>query len=176
MPFTLLCSALLGGTTAAADSSAQQADWTSFLPMILIYVAFFVLIYFIAIRPSRKREKEAQQMQNAITKGDWVLLNDGMYGKVVDTVNDCLMVELGTARSVVVPVRRDQVIGKQEPNLTAKKIEEVEAAPTDDLVGDDIKPDELDAYDKYLLEKGAKKGKKEKKAKKDANVDFPEKQ
>ena len=50
-------------------------------------------------------------MQNSISIGNWVLLSNGMYGKVVNIVNDCLMVEFGTNKSVIIPVRRDQIPG-----------------------------------------------------------------
>ena len=36
--------------------------------------------------------------------GDWVLLNSGMYGKVVNIVNECLIVEFGTNKSIMIPV------------------------------------------------------------------------
>ena len=97
-------------------------------------------------------------MQNAIQNGDWVLLNNGMYGKVVNMVNDCLIVEFGTNKSVMVPVLRSQIVGKQEPNLTEKTVEEKAVEPKNDIVGDDLAEDDLDAYDKKILEKGQKKG------------------
>lgn len=98
-------------------------------------------------------------MQNAIVNGDWVLLNNGMYGKVVNVVNDNLMVEFGTNRSIIIPVRRDQVLAKEEPDLTQKTYEEVEKAPEDAVIGEDLAEDQLDSYDQYILEKGDKKKK-----------------
>ncbi|MFR5072221.1 MAG: hypothetical protein ACLTDS_08855 [Bianqueaceae bacterium] len=83
-----------------------------------------------------------------------------MYGKVVNVVNECLMVEFGTNRSIIIPVRRDQILSAQEPDLTQKKIEDVEPEPQDDLVGGDLEEDGLDDYDKYLLEEADKKSSK----------------
>ena len=51
------------------------------------------------IRPHRKRQKETEAMQSNVKIGDWVLLNSGMYGKVVNIVNECLIVEFGTNKS-----------------------------------------------------------------------------
>lgn len=142
-------------------SAAEQqgGGLESMLPLLLIYAAFFVVIYFVAIRPSRKRDKETQKMQQNLANGDWVLLNNGMYGKIVKVVNENLMVEFGTNKSIIIPVRRDQIAGAVEPDLTEKKIEAVEKAPEDAVVGDDLAEDQLDTYDKYMLEKGKKKGK-----------------
>ena len=144
----------------STDAAATGSGSGCLFGMLAIYAVFIVILYFILIRPQRKRQKQTTAMQNAITNGDWVLLNDGMYGKVVNVVNECLMVEFGTNRSIIIPVRRDQILSAQEPDLTQKKIEDVEPEPQDDLVGDDLEEDGLDDYDKYLLEEADKKSNK----------------
>ncbi|MBQ7064308.1 MAG: preprotein translocase subunit YajC [Firmicutes bacterium] len=143
----------------AAAGAEGAGGLTSMLPLLGIYAAFFVILYFVLIRPQRKQQKETAKMQNAITNGDWVLLSNGMYGKVVNIINDNLMVEFGTNRSIIIPVRRDQILAAQEPDLTQKTVEEVEKAPEDAIVGNDLAEDQLDAYDQYILEKGNKKNK-----------------
>ena len=67
---------------------------------------------------------------------------------------------VGTPANILEGVRRDQVLSKEEPDLTQKSIEEVEKAPEDAVIGDDLAEDQLDAYDQYMLEQGEKKGKK----------------
>ncbi len=49
---------------------------------ILFLVGLFVLFYFIAIRPQRKRQKEHQQMVASLSKGDEVVTSSGILGKV----------------------------------------------------------------------------------------------
>ena len=143
---------LLSGETASGSGSL--------LPMLAVYAIFIVVLYFIMIRPQRQRQKKTDAMQNSITSGDWVLLNNGMYGKVVNVVNDCLMVEFGTNKSVIIPVRRDQIMATTEPDLTQKTIDESAIEPKDDLVQEDLEEDGLDDYDKYLIEMEEKKGRK----------------
>ncbi len=142
--------------SGAASGGGSGGLWS----MLAIYAVFILVLYFVMMRPQKKRQKQTAQMQNAITNGDWVLLSDGMYGKVVNCVNDCLMVEFGMNKSVIVPVRRDQIVASGEPDLTQKTVDESAAEPKDDLVGDDLKEDGLDDYDKYLIEKAEKKGQK----------------
>lgn len=144
----------------STDAAATGNGPGGLFGMLAIYAVFIVILYFILIRPQRKRQKQTTAMQNAITNGDWVLLNDGMYGKVVNVVNECLMVEFGSNRSIIIPVRRDQILSVQEPDLTQKKIEDVEPEPQDDLVSGDLEEDSLDDYDKYLLEEADKKSSK----------------
>ncbi len=132
----------------------------SMLPMLAVYAVFILVLYFIMIRPQRRRQKQTDQMQNSIGIGDWVLLSNGMYGKVVNVINDCLMVEFGTNKSVIIPVRRDQILASVEPDLTQKTVDESAVEPKDALVGEDLEEDGLDDYDKYLIEQEEKRNKK----------------
>ncbi|MEJ2531567.1 MAG: preprotein translocase subunit YajC [Halioglobus sp.] len=49
---------------------------------ILFLVGLFVLFYFIAIRPQRKRQKEHAQMVAALNKGDEVVTTSGILGRI----------------------------------------------------------------------------------------------
>ena len=70
------------------------------------------------------------------------------------------MVEFGTNKSVIIPVRRDQILATTEPDLTQKTVDESAVEPKDDLVQEDLEEDGLDDYDKYLIEMEEKKGRK----------------
>jgi preprotein translocase subunit YajC len=49
---------------------------------IFFLVGLFVLFYFIAIRPQRKRQKEHTEMVAALNKGDEVVTTSGILGKI----------------------------------------------------------------------------------------------
>lgn len=88
---------------------------------------FFGVMWFLIIRPQRKREKEVATMQDSIKVGQYVLLNSGVYGKVVDIINDVFIVEFGLNKGVRIPVKKVAVAAIQEPNLAVgKKAEETE--------------------------------------------------
>lgn len=57
------------------------------LPLILM----FVLFYFLLIRPQQKRQREIQQMQNELKKGDKIITIGGLHG-VVDSVDESTIV------------------------------------------------------------------------------------
>ena len=71
----------------------------SLLPMILIFVVF----YFLLIRPQQKRQKEHREMVANIGKGDEVLTNGGLLGKVTKVGEAYVSVEL--AEGVTVKLR-----------------------------------------------------------------------
>jgi preprotein translocase subunit YajC len=49
---------------------------------IFFLVGLFVLFYFIAIRPQRKRQKEHQELVSNLAKGDEIVTTSGILGRV----------------------------------------------------------------------------------------------
>jgi len=84
----------------------------AFLPLILIFIVF----YFLMIRPQQKRAKEHKAMLEAVRRGDNIVTNGGIIGKVTKVEDTEVSVEI--AKEVVVKVRREmiaQVTSKTEP-------------------------------------------------------------
>lgn len=67
-------------SSAFAQSAAGGPDsgLLSFLPLILM----FGVLYFLAIRPQMKRQKEHKAMVEALQKGDEVIASGGLLGKI----------------------------------------------------------------------------------------------
>ncbi|SEO25652.1 protein translocase subunit yajC [Salinihabitans flavidus] len=84
-----------------------------FLPLILI----FAIMYFLLIRPQQKKVKEHQAMVNALRRGDTVVTQGGLIGKVVKVKEDNeLEVEIAEGVKVrVVQATIAQVLSKTEP-------------------------------------------------------------
>lgn len=84
-----------------------------FLPLILI----FAIMYFLLIRPQQKKVKEHQAMVAALRRGDQVITQGGLIGKVVK-VKDDNEVEVELAENVKVRVVKSTiatVMSKTEP-------------------------------------------------------------
>jgi preprotein translocase subunit YajC len=84
-----------------------------FLPLILI----FAIMYFLLIRPQQKKVKEHQAMVAALRRGDQVITQGGLIGKVVK-VKDDNEVEVELAENVKVRVVKStiaNVLSKTEP-------------------------------------------------------------
>ncbi len=103
-------------------ASAQTTGSSGgFVGMIIYLVVFVFLMWLIAVRPQKKKEKEIAEMQNSIKIGDEVLLQSGAYGKVVDVINDVLIIEFGLNKAVRIPVKKVAVAAIQSPNLSRSK-------------------------------------------------------
>lgn len=84
-----------------------------FVPLLLI----FAIMYFLLIRPQQKKVKEHQAMVSALRRGDQVVTQGGLIGKV-SKVKDDNEVEVEVAEGVKVRVVKStiaQVISKTEP-------------------------------------------------------------
>lgn len=98
---------------------------------------FFVIMYFFIIRPQKKRDKQVADMQSSIKVGDEVVLTTGIYGKVVDIINDLFIIELGLNKSVRIPVKKAAVAAVAAPNLSIAKVSEPVVVEDDDEYEDD---------------------------------------
>ena len=74
---------------------AQGNSWTT----IALMAALFGVMYFVMIRPQKKKQKEEQQMRDAIQIGDEITTIGGICGRVVTVKEDSLVIETGADRT-----------------------------------------------------------------------------
>lgn len=73
----------------AAAPAAQQSPFVSFIPFVLI----FLVMYFLMIRPQKKRMQEEQNFLNKLTHGDEVYTKSGILGKVTAIAEKVVTIE-----------------------------------------------------------------------------------
>lgn len=89
--FNYLTILMLGG--------AANGNTKSMVPTILLMVALFAVMYFLMIRPQRKKQKEDQEMRDSIQIGDEVTTIGGICGRVVTVKEDALVIETGSDKT-----------------------------------------------------------------------------
>lgn len=97
----------------AQAAGGAMGAFTSFVPLILI----FAIMYLLLIRPQQKKLKEHKAMVEALRRGDQVLTQGGIVGKVVKVADDGI-IEVEIADGVKVKVIKHtiaQVMSKTEP-------------------------------------------------------------
>jgi preprotein translocase subunit YajC len=82
-------------------------DGSQGLMGLLPLVAMFAIFYFLLIRPQQKRSKEHKSMLEALKKGDEVVTQGGMLGRVTAITEDVVTVEV--AQDVKVRVQRSAI-------------------------------------------------------------------
>ena len=83
---------------ALAQQGGEGAGWTALIFPILLIVIF----YFLLIRPQQKRAKEHRKMVEALDKGDEVVTQGGLLGRITDLDESFITVELNESNRVKV--------------------------------------------------------------------------
>jgi len=104
---------------AYAQAAGAAADPTGgimgFLPIILM----FVVLWFLMIRPQMKRAKEHKAMVEALAKGDEVVTQGGVAGRIVKVGDNFVSVEV--APNVEITIQR-QAVSTVLPKGTLKAL------------------------------------------------------
>ncbi|MBS0308888.1 MAG: preprotein translocase subunit YajC [Proteobacteria bacterium] len=90
-------------SNAYAQGAAAPSGPEGFLgsPMIF-FILMFVVMYFFMIRPQMKRQKEQNAMMGALAKGDEVVTNGGMLGKVTKVSDAYVTLDVANGTEVIV--------------------------------------------------------------------------
>ena len=69
----------------------QSNALVTFIPLL----AVFVIFYFFMIRPQMKKQKEMTNYRNSLKKGDKVVTNGGIYGRILEVKDNFVMMDAG---------------------------------------------------------------------------------
>jgi len=103
-------------TSAYAQSAAGGG---SLLDLIFPLVMVFAIMYFMILRPQQKRQKEHKAMLEAVRRGDTVVTQGGLIGKVAKVDGDELEVDLG--KDMRVSVVKSMIISVRSKSEPVKK-------------------------------------------------------
>ena len=93
---------LISPAHAAGEAAATPGLMDFAFPVVLL-----VLFYFMLIRPQSKKAKEHRAMQADISKGDEVVTDGGLMGKITKVGDNAISVQL--ADNLEVKVRRESI-------------------------------------------------------------------
>lgn len=100
----------------SAPTAAPQQDGTT---MMIMMVGMFAFMYFMIIRPQRKRQKEQEALMGSLNKGDEVVLTSGLLGTIIRVEGDYLV--LNTGNNIELKFQR-QAVHAVLPKGTIKAI------------------------------------------------------
>ena len=103
--------AMAEGTSAGLEGGGAE--------QLFIMVAIFAVFYFLLIRPQTKRAKEHRKMVSELGKGDEVITNGGVYGKLTKISDDHVEVEIADNTTVLL---QRQAIASILPKGTIKNL------------------------------------------------------
>jgi preprotein translocase subunit YajC len=101
------------GAPAGGAGGGEPSAFASFIPLILMFAVF----YFLLIRPQQKRAKEHKAMIAALKRGDEVVTAGGLFGRITETADDHVLVDLGN--NMVVKVARSSISAASAKSASA---------------------------------------------------------
>lgn len=93
-----------------SDAYAQQAGAGPVgggLELVLMMLVFFGIMYFMIIRPQQKRQKDHKTMLAALNKGDEIVTNGGVLGKISQVGDNFIQLEI--ADGVQVKIQKNAI-------------------------------------------------------------------
>ncbi len=104
----LLTSIVFIGGCIPAEAEGETSIW----PMLIFVVLLFGLMYFVMIRPQRKRQKEHKQLIEDLNRGDRVVTAGGIYGTIESISEDNVTIKVESGATM--RVAKGSVSLKQE--------------------------------------------------------------
>lgn len=114
---TALVALMMIPTLALAEGAPPEGPGAIF--NILFFGGFILIFYFLMWRPQSKRAKEHKELMGGLSKGDEVVTNGGIAGKITRVKDDFIVVEV--ADGVEVKIQK-VAIGVALPKGTLKDI------------------------------------------------------
>jgi preprotein translocase subunit YajC len=106
---------LISTAHAQAAGAAPANPLITLLPLVLMFVVF----YFLLIRPQMKRQKEHRTLIENLSKGDEVVTNGGVLGRIDELGDTYLSVEVAPGTRIKV---QRQAISQVVPKGTIKNL------------------------------------------------------
>lgn len=92
---------------------------TGMIVWVIIIIAF---MYFVTIRPQKKKDERMKQLMSSLEVGDSVLTTSGFYGVIVDNVDDStIIVEFGNDKHCRIPMEKSAVTAVEKANAEAEE-------------------------------------------------------
>lgn len=103
------------------DTTTNGLGLTAFIPLILVAV----VMYFLMIRPQKKKEKKDAKMRSNLQVGDEVVTIGGIIGIVFSIKDDTVVIETGSDRSKIrvtkTAIYENKTVHETEAEITSTK-------------------------------------------------------
>ena len=106
-----------------------MSNTNSPVPSILLMVAFVAIMYFMMIRPQRKRDKADQEMRSALQVGDEIITIGGVVGKIEKITDKTVVVSTTAAKNKIEFLKTSVAsVSKPSQNVNAASKETAKSA------------------------------------------------
>ncbi|MHB8963196.1 MAG: preprotein translocase subunit YajC [Saccharofermentanales bacterium] len=104
----------LSSTAATSGSTPAPSGLSSLLQLVVPLGLMFVLMYFLMIRPQKKKEKALRELIDSMTVGDKCLTSGGIVGRVVNIKDDEVTIQTSVANTLLT-LRKSAISSVSKP-------------------------------------------------------------
>ena len=115
---TLLAGCIPVDSGTDGEESDAGSFATSIWPMLIFIVLLFAMMYFVMIRPQRKRQREHQDFVAQLHRGDKVVTAGGIYGEIESVSEDSVVLKIDSGATM--RIAKSSILTKQyddEPTI-----------------------------------------------------------
>lgn len=100
---------------AQSASASTGSLFDLFFPLAMV----FLIVYFMIIRPQNKRQKEHQNLIDGLRRGDTVVTQGGLIGKIAKVEDNELQIDV--AKDVRITIVRSMILTVRSKTEPAEK-------------------------------------------------------
>lgn len=100
-------------------AGANQGQTDGGFSMLIFMALFFLVFYFVAIRPKQKQQKQHQELVGGLNKGDEIITHSGIMGKIIRVQGNYTVISI--ADNVEIKLQKNH-INNVLPKGTLKSI------------------------------------------------------
>ena len=90
-------------------STSTASGAGTMLSLVVPLAIFFLLMYFMIMRPQKKEQQRIKSMLAAMEVGDTVVTTSGFYGVLINITDEDVIVEFGNNRNCRIPMRKSAI-------------------------------------------------------------------
>ena len=90
-------------------STSTTSGAGAMLSLVIPLAIFFLLMYFMIMRPQKKEQQRIKSMLAAMEVGDTVVTTSGFYGVLINITDEDVIVEFGNNRNCRIPMRKSAI-------------------------------------------------------------------
>ncbi len=92
------------------QAAAKQSSPGGMLSMLLPFILMFVVMYFLILRPQKRKERERKALLSRVKKNDRVVTAGGVHGLVMSVRENELILRVDDAKDVKIKVDRSAIV------------------------------------------------------------------
>lgn len=92
------------------QAAGKQSSPGGMLSMLLPFILMFVVMYFLILRPQKRKEKDRKALLSRVKKNDRVVTAGGIHGLVMSVRENEIILRIDDAKDVKIKVDRSAIV------------------------------------------------------------------